>query len=78
MSEPQYDREKIENTLLALLYASSFDDGRFWKGYDFGLMDSLHEKGYITEPYGKAKSAYLTAEGMQKAQKLADAMFGVD
>ena len=46
------------------------------ENYDFGLLDSLHEKGYITNPVNKNKSCYLTAEGLEKAKKLAEEMFG--
>jgi hypothetical protein len=42
-----------------------------WKRIDFGVMDSLHEKGYITDPKGKAESVYLTEEGMRLARELA-------
>lgn len=72
----QYNTQKMEEALLALLGALEFENGRFWKGYDFAMLDSLHEQGLITEPWGKAKSAYLTPEGLAKARALADEMFG--
>ena len=28
-----YNRQKMENALLALIGALEFEDGRFWKGY---------------------------------------------
>jgi len=34
-----YDQAKIEDTVLALLAALSFDGGRAWKGFDFDVMD---------------------------------------
>jgi ISPpu13, transposase orf3 len=40
--------------------------GRFWKGYDFDLLNSLHEQGLISQPWGKAKSAYITPEGLER------------
>ena len=60
----------------ALIGALEFEDGRFWKGYDFDLLNSLHEQGLISQPLGKAKSAYLTPEGLEKAKALAEEMFG--
>ena len=36
-----YNEEKIENAVLALLGVTEFDNGRFWKGYDFRLLDRL-------------------------------------
>ena len=71
-----YNRQKMENALLALIGALEFEDGRFWKGYDFDLLNSLHEQGLISQPLGKAKSAYLTPEGLEKAKVLAEEMFG--
>lgn len=73
-----YNEEKIENAVLALLGVTEFDNGRFWKGYDFWLLDRLYEKGYITSPVNKNKSCYLTPEGLEKAKKLAEEMFGQD
>ncbi|PLA41270.1 hypothetical protein CYK00_01340 [Neisseria sicca] len=71
-----YNRQKMENALLALIGALEFEDGRFWKGYDFDLLNSLHEQGLISQPWSKAKSAYLTPEGLEKAKALAEEMFG--
>jgi Mn-dependent DtxR family transcriptional regulator len=33
-------------------------------------MDRLHEKGYISNPVGKAKSVEMTEEGFRKAKEL--------
>jgi hypothetical protein len=44
------DQGKVEQTVLALLYLTSFKDKfglRTWKGHDWQVMNSLHEKGYI-------------------------------
>ena len=71
-----YNRQKMENALLALIGALEFEDGRFWKGYDFDLLNSLHEQGLISQPWGKAKSARLTPEGLEKAKALAEEMLG--
>ncbi len=46
----QYNPQKMENALLALLDALEFENGRFWKGYDFDILDSLYQQGLITEP----------------------------
>jgi hypothetical protein len=48
------DAEKVEQTVLALLYLNSFDNKaggkRAWKGFPWSVMDALHEKGYISDP----------------------------
>ena len=46
------------------------------ENYDFGLLDSLYEKGYISNPVNKNKSCYLMPEGLERAKKLAEEMFG--
>jgi Domain of unknown function (DUF6429) len=72
------DQGKIEQTVLALLYQTSFDDKfglRAWKGYDWGVMNSLHEKGYISNPATKAKSVTLTEEGAKRSKELFEKLF---
>jgi Domain of unknown function (DUF6429) len=56
------DTEKIDETVLALLYLTVHDD-RAWKSFDWDTMSRLHEKGFISNPVGKAKSVRLTDEG---------------
>jgi len=39
------DQEKVEQTVLALLYLNSFQEGegrRAWKGFPWSVMDALH------------------------------------
>ena len=55
----EIDGEKLEQAVLALLYLNSFQDGdgkRAWKSFPWSVMDSLHEKGYISDPATKNKS----------------------
>ena len=62
------DQEKVEQTVLALLYLTSFKDKfglRTWKGYDWQVMNFLHEQGYISNPATKAKSVAFTEEGKE-------------
>ena len=58
---------------LALLRLVMWDEepgGRAWKGFDWDSLDRLHEKGYISDPKGKAKSVGVTPEGVRKAEEL--------
>ncbi len=71
-----YDQSQIEDTVLALLAAFSFDGGRTWKGFDFDIMDRLHAQGFITDPKGKAKSVQLTPEGIERGRSIAERLFG--
>jgi hypothetical protein len=74
------DQEKLEQTVLALLYLTSFKD-KFgmsaWKGHDWQVMNSWHEKGYISNPATKAKSVALTEEGAQLSQELFEKRFAM-
>ena len=76
----EYDLEKIDEMVLALLYltVSEKDDwggGRAWKSHDWDALDRLHAKGYISDPKSKAKSVVLSPEGMQRARELFERHF---
>jgi hypothetical protein len=73
------DAEKVEQTVLALLYLTSFDDKsggkRAWKGFPWSVMDQLHEKGYISDPATKNKSVWLSEEGARLSEELFEKLF---
>jgi hypothetical protein len=70
-----YDQARIDDVVLALLAAFSFEGGRSWKGFNFDVMDRLHAQGLISEPKGKAKSVCLTQEGLDRGYKCARSLF---
>jgi hypothetical protein len=75
----EYDKDKVDEMVLALLYLTSFDDGpatRAWKGHDWEAMDRLFEKGFISDPKSKAKSVILSAEGKGQSEELFRRHFG--
>lgn len=72
------DEEKIEDTVLALLQLTAHGDRfgmRTWKGHDWEVMDRLHQKGWISDPKGKAKSVVFTDEGWKRSQRLFKELF---
>jgi hypothetical protein len=71
------DLEKIDRAVLALLYLGLHDEYRAWKGFDWDAMSRLHEKGYISDPVGKAKSIAFTAEGLAESERLLFELFGL-
>ncbi len=73
----EYDDKLIEDAVLALLAAFSFDNGNAWKGFDFETMNRLHEHGFISNPVNKNKSIWLTAEGLERGRQIADRLFWV-
>jgi hypothetical protein len=72
----ELDTNKIDDAVLALLYLGLHEGARAWKGFDWEAMDRLHERGYITEPRGKAKSIAFTDEGLERARSLLERLFG--
>jgi hypothetical protein len=74
----EYDRDKVDEMVLALLYLTSFEDGptlRAWKGMDWEALNRLHEKGCIGNPRSKAKSVVLTEEGAARSKALFEKYF---
>lgn len=70
-----YDKDKVDEYTLALLLLVSHNreegfGARAWKGFDWETMNRLYEKGFITNPVGKAKSVGMTEEGYKKAEEL--------
>ena len=70
-----FDTDKIDDAALALLYLTLHDGYRAWKGFDWDVLDRLHEKGMIDNPVGKVKSVVFTEEGLERAKALFEEMF---
>jgi hypothetical protein len=75
-----YDTNKIDEYTLALLYLVTHqrEEGlgaRAWKGFDWDTMNRLHDKGYISNPVGKAKSVVLSEEGFLESKRLFEKHF---
>ncbi|MBI4502306.1 MAG: hypothetical protein HY700_14245 [Gemmatimonadetes bacterium] len=75
----EYDQEKVDEVALAFLFLTMHKDGsavRAWKGFDWAVLDRLHEKGWISDPKSKAKSVIMTDEGEALAGRLFAKHFG--
>ena len=49
----EYDKDKVDDMTLALLYLVMFRDGygiRAWKGFDWDTMSRLSERGTSATP----------------------------
>lgn len=66
----EYDKDKVDEMVLALLYLTLHDGSRAWKGHDWNAMDRLHENGMIFAAKGKTKSVVLTEEGLKRCEAL--------
>ncbi len=76
----QYDKDKVDEMVLALLYLTTFEDGpalRAWKGMDWEALNRLNEKGWIGNPKNRAKSVVLTEEGARRSKMLFERYFKV-
>ena len=65
-----YDKDKVDEMVLALLFLTLHGDSRAWKSHDWDALDRLCQKGMIFDPVGKAKSVVLTADGEKRCQEL--------
>jgi len=69
------NQQKVEDAVLAVLWLNLHEERRAWKSIDWRTMDELHEKGFISNPAGRAKSVVFTDEGLARASRLAEKMF---
>lgn len=65
----EFDTEKIDEAVLAVLYLTLHDDLRAWKGVDWDALARLHEKGLILDSVGKQKSVVFTDDGLREAER---------
>jgi uncharacterized protein DUF6429 len=69
----EYDKEKVDEVVLALLYLTSFTEHgitRAWKGQDWDVLDRLHERRLISDPKSKAKSVVLSEDAAKESARL--------
>lgn len=66
----ELDADQLAEVALGLLSLTIHDENRAWKGLDWGVMDLLHERGWIRDPRGAAKSVVLTETGLAAAQTM--------
>lgn len=71
-----FDRDKVDEVVLALMYLTLHDYYRAWKGFDWDTLDRLYQKGWIDNPVGKAKSVVFTEEGLALSERLFWQYFG--
>lgn len=72
-----FDRDKVDEIVLALMQLTLHDYYRAWKGFDWETLDRLYEKGWIENPRSKAKSVVLTETGFAKSAGLFQHYFGL-
>lgn len=74
-----YDSNKVDDAVLALLYLTVHEESEFgarsWKGHDWDALNRLHERGLIGNPKSKAKSVMITPDGLAKSRELFGRLF---
>ena len=68
-----YDKDKVDDLVLALLHLTSFRDHGFvraWKAHDWDALDRLCDKGFISDQKSKSKSVVLSDAGALRAKEL--------
>lgn len=74
----EIDRDRIDDTVLALLFLGRHEGVRTWKSFDWAAMERIHTKGLISDPVGKAKSVVFTDEGLRQSEALFRKLFTVE
>ena len=71
-----FDTDRIDQAVLALLYLGLHESSRTWKSFDWDAMARLYQQGFISDPVGKAKSVTFTEEGLRESESLLQKLFG--
>ena len=72
----EYDHNKIDEAVLALLWLTQAGNRRAWKSHDWDALERLHAKGYMSDPKSKARSVAFSDEGERQARELFERHFG--
>ena len=70
------DWKRVDEAALAIMLLGLHDGWRTWKGFDWDVLNRLHDKGLITDPRTKAKSVIFTESGLEESQRLFGRLFG--
>jgi hypothetical protein len=71
----ELNQQKVEEAVLAVLWLTLHDETVAWKTINWGTMDELHQKGFISNPACRAKSVVFTEEGLAEAELAARKLF---
>lgn len=72
MSAPVYDRDKVDEVTLALLFlvmTKSAGLGRASAGHDLATLERLRAKGWLGAHDRRSLSLLVTPEGVRKAEE---------
>ncbi len=77
---PEYDQDKVDEAVLALLYLVLHHPGSYlaWKGFEWATLDRLHAKGLIGDPKHTHTSVALADAGVADAAAVVRRLFRRD
>jgi Domain of unknown function (DUF6429) len=64
------DHDRIDETVLALLFLGRHGGDRTWKSFDWAAMERFYAKGLISNPVSQAKAVVFTDEGPRLSEAL--------
>jgi len=73
------DWDKVDEMALALMHLTTFEERgekRSWKGYDWGILNRMHGRGWIGDPVSKNKSVSVSEQAQRLSQELFVKHFG--
>jgi hypothetical protein len=76
--DDRIDWDKVDEMALALIALTTFQEHGAvgtWKGNEWGILNRLHERGWISDPVSNAESVALTTEGHRLSQDLFEKHF---
>lgn len=80
MPDDTFDTNRLDDVVLALLWANSFEEKfgghRAWKSLPWDALDRLHAKGLIGNAHGHAYSVTLDDEAFERGRALFEQWFG--
>jgi hypothetical protein len=73
------DWDKVDEMALALMHLTTFEEHgevRSWKGYDWGILIRMHERGWIGDPVSRAKAVSVSEQAQRLSRELFEKHFG--
>jgi hypothetical protein len=67
--------DAIDEAVLALFQLTLHEGNRAWKGFDWGVLNRLYQKGLIADPVGREKSIWMTEQGLEASRRAFEGLF---
>ena len=71
-----YDPDKVDEMVLALLWLTATPEVRAWKGHDWDALERLHAKGYTSTPRARPNRWCLAKKVPSRPHQLFERHFG--